>query len=122
MNITNIAFSTYPVLDVPAARAFYEGVLGLTATMDVDMGGGGRWVEYEIGAGTLAIGCAPDWKPSADGCTVALEVTDFDEAVAALKAADTPVRMGPFETPVCHMIMVSDPDGNTVILHKKKSA
>ena len=28
--------------------------------------------------------------------------------------------MGPFETPVCHMVMVSDPDGNTVIIHKRK--
>ena len=121
MKITEIAFSTYPVLDVPKARAFYEGVLGLKATMDVDMGGEGRWVEYDIGAGTLAIGCAPDWKPSEDGCSVALEVADFDRAVAAIKAADTPVRMGPFETPVCHMIMVPDPDGNTVILHKRKS-
>ncbi|MEZ5276621.1 MAG: VOC family protein [Opitutaceae bacterium] len=122
MKITEIAFSTYPVLDVSKARTFYEGVLGLTCSVEVDLGGEGRWVDYDIGGGTLAIGCAPGWKPSADGCSVALEVSDFDEAVAAIRAADTPIRMGPFETPVCHMIMVSDPDGNTVILHKRKSA
>lgn len=122
MKITEIAFSVYPVLDVTKARAFYEGVLGLKATVDVDMGDGSRWIEYDIGAGTLAIGCAEGMKPSADGCSICLEVSDFEEAVADLKAADTPVKMGPFETPVCHMIMVSDPDGNTVILHKRKSA
>ncbi len=120
MKVTEIAFSSYPVTDMTRARAFYEGVLGLAVTMETDMGGGGHWIEYDIGAGTLGIGVAPGWKPSSDGCTVALEVEDFDQAVADLKAADTPFRMGPLETPGCHMAMVSDPDGNTVIMHKRK--
>ena len=47
------------------AREFYEGVLGLKPTME---SAGGLWVEYDIGSGTLAIGCYGDaWKPSADG-------------------------------------------------------
>jgi predicted enzyme related to lactoylglutathione lyase len=120
MKVTEIAFSAYPVTDIPRARQFYEGVLGLKVTKNNDTGGGGHWIEYDIGAGTLGIGKAEGWKPSADGCTVAFEVENFDEAVAALKAANTPVRMGPFDTPVCHMIMVADPDGNTVIIHKRK--
>ena len=120
MNITEIAFSTYPVTDVPRARAFYEGVLGLKVTMNTDMGDKGHWIEYDIGATTLGIGRAEGWKPSSDGCTVALEVDDFDSSIAALKNAATPFRMGPFETPVCHMAMVSDPDGNTIIIHKRK--
>jgi predicted enzyme related to lactoylglutathione lyase len=120
MKVTEIAFSAYAVTDIPRARQFYEGVLGLKATQDHDTSGGGHWIEYDIGAGTLGIGKAEGWKPSADGCTVALEVENFDEAVAALKAANTPVRMGPFDTPVCHMMMVADPDGNTVIIHKRK--
>jgi predicted enzyme related to lactoylglutathione lyase len=121
MKITEIAFSSYPVTDMARARAFYEGVLGLKATMDTDLGEHGHWVEYDIGAGTLGIGRYAGWKPSSDGCTVALEVSDFDQAVAELKAAGTPIRMGPLETPVCHMLMVADPDGNTVIIHKRKS-
>jgi predicted enzyme related to lactoylglutathione lyase len=120
MKITEIAFSAYAVTDIPRAQAFYEGVLGLKKTQDHATGGGGHWIEYEIGAGTLGIGQAEGWKPSADGCTVALEVENFDEAVAALKAAGTPIKMGPFDTPVCHMLMVADPDGNTVIIHKRK--
>jgi predicted enzyme related to lactoylglutathione lyase len=120
MKITEIAFSAYPVTDVARAREFYEGVLGLKATQDHQMQSGGHWVEYDIGSGTLGIGQAEGWKPSGDGCTVALEVEDFDAAVASLKAAGTPVKMGPFETPVCHMLMVADPDGNTVIIHKRK--
>ncbi len=120
MNITEIAFSTYPVLDMPRARAFYEGVLGLKVTMNQDMGTDGHWIEYDIGSGTLGLGRYEGFKPTADGCTVALEVDDFEAAVAKIKAANTPIKMGPFETPMCHMVMVSDPEGNTLILHKRK--
>ena len=120
MKVTEIAFSSYPVTDITRARAFYEGVLGLKVTMESDMGNGGHWIEYDIGSGTLGIGRAEGWKPGSDGCTVALEVDDFDSAIGALKNAGVPFRMGPFETPICHMAMVNDPDGNTIIIHKCK--
>ena len=120
MQITEIAFSSYAVTDIPRARAFYEGVLRLKVTSETNLGDQGHWVEYDIGPGTLAIGRSPGWKPSPDGCTVALEVANFEEALTALKAANTTIKMGPFETPVCRMIMVSDPDGNTIIFHKRK--
>ena len=120
MKITEIAFSSYPVTDIARARAFYEGVLGLDATMNHEIAGGGHWIEYDIGTGTLGIGRMEGWKPSGDGCTVALEVDDFESAIAALKSAGTPFGMAPFETPVCHMAMVKDPDGNTLIIHKRK--
>ena len=120
MKVNEIAFSTYPVLDMDRARRFYEGVLGLKVTMNQDMGESGHWIEYDIGAGTLGLGRYEGFKPTGDGCTVALEVENFDEAVAAIKAVNTPIKMGPLETPICHMLMVSDPEGNTLILHKRK--
>jgi predicted enzyme related to lactoylglutathione lyase len=120
MKVTEIAFSAYPVLDMDRARGFYEGVLGLKVTMNQDMGESGHWIEYDIGAGTLGLGRYEGFKPTGDGCTVALEVDDFDKAVAAIKAANTPIKMGPIETPICHMLMVSDPEGNTLFLHKRK--
>ncbi len=119
MKINEIAFSCYPVTDMPRARSFYEGILGLKATMDHKMEEG-HWVEYDIGSGTLAIGVAPGMSPSKDGCSVALEVEDFDEAVAELQAADVEFNFGPIETPVCHMAFVRDPDGNSVGIHKRK--
>ncbi len=119
MRIHEIAFSCYPVTDVARARAFYEGLLGLKATQDHQTGNG-HWVEYDIGSGTLAIGQAPGWLPSAHGCSVALEVDDFDRAVAELKAAEVEFQFGPFESPVCHMAFVRDPDGNAVGIHKRK--
>src|SRR5947209_1698083 len=102
MKIAEIAFSTYPVTDMPRARAFYEGVLGLAPTVNQDMGERGHWVEYDIGPGTLGLGRYEGFKPTPDGCTVGLEVEDFDAAVAAIKAASAPIKMGPFETPICH--------------------
>jgi catechol 2,3-dioxygenase-like lactoylglutathione lyase family enzyme len=120
MKIQEIAFSCYPVTDMARARVFYEGVLGLQPTMDHKMEGG-HWVEYDLGAGTLAIGVAPGLSPSREGCSVALEVEDFDGAVAELQAAGVPFHFGPLETPVCHMVFVRDPDGNSVGIHKRKA-
>ena len=121
MKITEIAFSCYPVTDMARSMASYESGLGLTKTMDHEMeDGSGHWVEFDIGAGTLGLGKTPGWKPSPDGCTVGLEVEDFDAAVAKVKAAGVTVTMGPIETPVCHMLMITDPDGSPLIIHKRK--
>jgi len=143
LKITEIAFSCYPVMDMARARKFYEGVLGLTPTMTVGEPGGMQWTEYDIASGTLSLGCgAPDWKSRADGCSVGLEVEnfdlaiahlkstatgcsvgleveDFDAAIAHLKANGVKFKMEPFPTPVCHMSMISDPDGNTICIHKR---
>jgi catechol 2,3-dioxygenase-like lactoylglutathione lyase family enzyme len=119
MQIHEIAFSCYPVTNIEKSRKFYEGILGLKVTMDHEMDGA-HWVEYDIGAGTLAIGMAPGMTPSKDGCSVALEVDDFEKAIAELQAAGVPFNFGPLETPVCHMAFVSDPDGNSVGIHKRK--
>ncbi|MEQ1852280.1 MAG: VOC family protein [Chthoniobacteraceae bacterium] len=120
MKITEIAFSCYPITDVPRARAFYEGVLGLKPTMDHDMGEKGHWIEYDIGPGALSLAKYADFKPTNDGCTVGLEVEDFDAALKAVQAAGVKTNMGPLETPVCHMLMIADPDGNPLIIHKRK--
>ena len=121
MKINEIAFSCYAVTDFARARSFYEGVLGLKATTLFGEPGGMQWAEYEIGPGALAIGCAPGmFKPSPDGCSVALEVEDFDAAIATLKQHNVKFRMEPMTTPVCRMAMVFDPDGNTLCIHKRK--
>lgn len=120
MFFTEVAFTCYPVTDLPAARAFYEGLLQLVPTMVTPMGEDGGWVEYELGPHTLAIGKAPGWLPSADGPSCGLEAVDFDATIASLKAAGVTFKMEPFETPVCHMAMVYDPAGNILIIHKRK--
>ena len=119
LRITEIAFSCYPSSDIARSIAFYEGVLGLTKTMD-HAADGGHWVEFDIGSGTLGLGKMEGWDPSSQGCTVGLEVEDFEAATAAIRAANVPITMGPIETPVCHMLMIADPDGSPLILHKRK--
>ena len=120
LKVTEIAFSCYPVTDMARARKFYEGVLGLKPTMVFGEAGAMQWTEYDIGPGTLAIGAgAPGWNPCSDGCSVALEMEDFDAAIAELKSKGVKFKMEPFPTPVCKMAFISDPDGNTICIHKR---
>ena len=122
MRVTEIAFSCYPVTDMARARKFYEGVLGLKPTYVVGEPGGMQWTEYDIANGTLSLGAgAPDWTPRADGCSVGLEVEDFDAAIAHLKSNNVKFKMEPFPTPVCRMAFIFDPDGNTLCIHKRNA-
>ena len=120
MRVNEIAFSCYPVTDMSRSRLFYEGLFGLVPTTDHKMEGG-HWVEYDIGEGTLALGQVEGMVPSREGCSVALEVDDFDQAVQQLKEAGVEFNFGPYETPVCHMAFVRDPDGNSVGIHRRKA-
>lgn len=121
LKVTEIAFSCYAVTDMARARKFYEGVLGLKPTTVHDSEHG-QWVEYEFGPHCLSLGCAPGmFKPSPDGCSVALEVEHFDDAVAELKKHNVKFRIEPTATPVCHMTMIYDPDGNCICIHKRKT-
>jgi predicted enzyme related to lactoylglutathione lyase len=118
LKIIELAFCCYAVTDIKRSRDFYEGVLGLKPTKVIE----GKWVEYEFGPYALAIGCAPGlFKPSPDGCSAALEVEDFDDAIAHLRANDVKFRIEPTPMPVCHMAMIYDPDGNSICIHKRKT-
>lgn len=118
LKVTEIAFSCYAVKDMPRAREFYEGVLNLKSSSEVNTPHG-QWVEYEIGPHTLALGCAAGFTSSPDGCSVALEVENFDEAVAHLRDKKVKFRFDPFTSPVCRMVVIFDPDGNSVVIHKR---
>ncbi len=122
LKVTEIAFSCYPVTDMARARKFYEGVLGLKATMAHGDAGGIQWTEYDVAQGTLSLGAGVSgWTPTATGCSVALEVEDFEAAIAHLKANGVKFQMEPFPTPVCQMAYILDPDGNAVCIHKRKA-
>jgi predicted enzyme related to lactoylglutathione lyase len=123
IEIKEIAFTGYPVTDVPRARAFYEGLLKLKPTVQFEHEGK-HWIEYDIGPATLAISnmSGDKWKPSADGPSVALEVADFDAAVAAVREAGVTFALEPMDTGVCRMAIMLDPDGNALTLHKRRSA
>jgi predicted enzyme related to lactoylglutathione lyase len=62
-------------------------------------------------------------EPSASaGGTIAFEVDDLPALVADLRAKDVTVAAEGIESPVCRMAIIKDPEGNSIILHKLKSA
>ena len=116
--ITEIAFTGTPVTDIKRAREFYEGALGLKPAMESP---GGMWVEYEIGNGTFGIGCYGDvWKPAPDGTCIAFEMDDVDAESSRLKARGVKFSMEVTDTPVCRFAIICDPDGNRIMIHKRK--
>jgi predicted enzyme related to lactoylglutathione lyase len=123
MEAVNIAFAVYPVTSIGKAREFYEKVLGLKATSVWVKDDSFGMVEYDIGPTTLAIGAGADtFKVGEGGSSVALEVTDFDSTVKELKSKGGKFIVEPTETPVCHMAVLVDPDGNKITIHRKKPA
>ncbi|AOS43359.1 Glyoxalase-like domain protein [Lacunisphaera limnophila] len=122
MKITAIAYTGYPVTDMSRARGFYEGLLGLQVATVFDHEGK-QWIEYDIGAGTLGISnmSADKWKPSPDGPALAFEVADFAAAMTVLRAGGVKFIIEPMDTGVCEMAIVADPDGNSLIFHRRKA-
>lgn len=120
LKIKAIAFTGYPVTDLPRARAFYEQTLGLQASTVFEHEGK-HWIEYEIGPATLAISnmSAEQWKPSSDGPSVALEVEDFDASMAALRTAQVKFLIEPMDSGACRLAIIADPDGNSLAIHHR---
>jgi predicted enzyme related to lactoylglutathione lyase len=117
--IKEVAFVAVAVSDVEKAREFYQEKLELKPGMTAM---GGAWVEYELGGTTIGVGCHPDWKPSRDGTSIAFEVDDIDTTIARLKERGVTFDMEKIETPVCWMAQFRDPDGNKLLVHKRKAA
>jgi len=117
LSIHSIAFYGYPVENMAEARKFYEGVLGLKVKMDYE----GKWVEYEVGGGTLAITTmATERVPGAAGGFIALNVHDLDAWMAELKRRGVTLIVEPFETPFSRLAVIADPDGNEISLRQGK--
>lgn len=121
MKFKEFSFVAYAVTDVPKARAFYEGVLGLAAG-SVYEGDGAAFIEYAVGPDTLAIGKgASNFNPGKTGGTVALELDgDFTTVIKELKGKKVKFLMEAYDGPVCTMILIEDPDGNQLMIHKRK--
>jgi predicted enzyme related to lactoylglutathione lyase len=115
--IKEVAFVAIAVSDKERARQFYQETLELKPTTT---GMGGAWVEYDLGGTTIGVGCHPAWQPSRDGTTVAFEVDDIDAVIAKLTERGVKFDMEKVETPVCWMAQFRDPDGNKLVVHKRK--
>jgi predicted enzyme related to lactoylglutathione lyase len=115
--ITSIAFTMYPVSDMARSRAFYEQVLGLTPGAPF----GEHWTEYELGESTFGITTVDiGHPPGSKGAVVAFETDDLDASVAALKAKGVSFVTEIKDNPACRLAMIEDPDGNHIMIHKRK--
>lgn len=120
--IKEIAFVGYPTRNIKKSREFYEGILGLVPSNEFGpVSDESQFIEYAIGSGTFSIGNMEEWKPSKDGPCVAFEMENIDEAIAKLKENNVTFTMEKIDTPACHMAIVLDPDGNSLLIHKRKN-
>lgn len=106
----------YPVTDMGRAVAFYGDVLGLKKAGLASE----YWVEFEVGDTTFGIGNFEQAGTPGTAQSLAVEVPDMAAARAEL-AAHGVESTEPFETQICFISMVRDPDGNQVWLHQSKS-
>src|ERR1700690_2746317 len=87
--ITGVRTVGIPVRDQDAALEFYVGTLGLDKRLDVDMGGGRRWIEV-VPAGTatsIALIRAPDGLPAGVETGIRFVTPDADSVHAGRRAA-----------------------------------
>ena len=119
MKVKGIDFVFFRVSDLKRSVHFYEKVLGLKKTNEYK----GMWTEFDAGNVTLAVGtCVTEKKPiiGNNSVSVALAVDDVERAVVTLKKKGANVVQPVKERGVCFVAMIKDPDGNELILHKRK--
>lgn len=117
--IKDIAFVAYPSENVTATRAWYEQHLGLNFTGPYVEQGLEMYNEANIGAACFAL-MHPAFaqQPAGSGHGCAFEVDDLDATVAQLRDAGLAVN-DIYQTPVCKISGLSDPDGNKITLHQR---
>jgi predicted enzyme related to lactoylglutathione lyase len=119
MQLKKVAFTMYPISDVPRARDFYENKLGLKIGPHGHRDGM-WWIEYDLpGGGCFALTNFTEEKPSASaGGTIAFEVEDLDVLVADLKAKNVEFKGDVVHGPNCRMAVCLDTEGNSILLHQ----
>jgi len=118
MKIKEIAFVCCAVSDLSRARGFYEGVLGLKPNAPVSPDP--YYIEYDVGAEhsqSNATRIGP-FLPTA--CQSHLKSTILRAALRHLGDHGIAFFLGPTETKVCHWAAFRDPDGNRLVIHKRK--
>lgn len=114
--VAGIAFIMYPVTDMARAVAFYQDVLGLQKS-GIDQP---YWVEFEVSGVTFGVGNFEQVGKPGTAQSLALEVADMTAFRAALTERSLE-SSEPFETPICFISVVNDPDGNRIWLHQSKA-
>jgi catechol 2,3-dioxygenase-like lactoylglutathione lyase family enzyme len=111
-------FIGIPVPDRPTGVAFYSDTLGLKRNgLSSD-----EWPEFEPGNATILLN-----TPEQTGDTfkvgnysISLRVADVAETMDRLQGAGVEFEFPQvYDSSVCHMAFFKDPDGNSLILHRR---
>ena len=140
MQVEGIDYFVLEVSDIEKAVVFYRDMLGLVHIGTAEQRG---WAEFQIGEDILALrGPASalfyrakfgsergyiledgTWtrstKPRHAGASLALRVIDVFNAVSELRAKGVFIVQEPFDSDVCHVAVIEDPDGNAIFLHRR---
>ena len=116
MQVEKVDFVSFLTQDIPRARAFYAETLGLEIETE-----GEHDLEFCCGQVTLDIfdpsSIGQPFAPSPAG--LALRVPDVESARAELEAKGVAFEGDTIETGVCQQAFFRDPDGNSLILHRR---
>jgi catechol 2,3-dioxygenase-like lactoylglutathione lyase family enzyme len=116
MDIERVDFVSFLTQDIARAKEFYAGVLGLELETEGDSD-----MEFRAGQVTLDIfdpsSIGQPFAPSPAG--LALRVPDVDAARAELEAKGVVFDGETIETGVCKQAWFKDPDGNSLMLHRR---
>ena len=67
-----------PVQDQGRALEFYGGILGMSTSLDVDLGGGRRWIEVTPGGGGTTIALIPAKSEAPAGVETGIRLCTSD--------------------------------------------
>ena len=116
MTVSKMAFVMYPVTDMARATAFYRDTLGLHPDgLALDY-----WAEFNVDGATFGIGNFEQVGTPGTAQSLALEVTDMEATRKELKEKGFETNEV-FETPICFISGLKDPDGNAITLHQAKA-
>ena len=111
-------FVSVPVTDMERAIRFYGETLGLPRASETE-----GWPEFQLGENVSLYLVDPTniGRPFEGPHTssIALRVPDVESAKRALVEKGVEFFGETFDTGVCHMAIFHDPDGNTLMLHRR---
>ena len=119
MDVEQVDFVSVLTQDIPRAKTFYGEVLGLELESE-----GESDMEFRLGQVTLDVfdpsSIGQSFAPSPAG--IAIRVPDVDAARAELEGKGVRFEGETIETGVCKQAWFKDPDGNSLMLHRRFDA
>jgi catechol 2,3-dioxygenase-like lactoylglutathione lyase family enzyme len=116
MQVEKVDFVSFLTQDIARAKAFYADMLGLEVETE-----GESDMEFRAGQVTLDIfdpsSIGQSFAPSPAG--LALRVPDVAAARSELESKGVEFQGDTVDTGVCHMAFFHDPDGNSLMLHRR---